>query len=62
MRQRRRLGPLFGLVVLASSIALLAQAPPNKEDKKKSDAQNKEIQNVVKIVDSIAAAELRRRA
>jgi hypothetical protein len=57
MRQRRRLGPLFGLMVLASSIALLAQAPPNKEDKKKSDAQNKEIQNVVKIVDVIAAGQ-----
>ncbi|HEV2982969.1 MAG TPA: hypothetical protein VGX46_01210 [Vicinamibacterales bacterium] len=57
MRQRRRPGPLFGLVVLASSVALLAQAPPNKEDKKKSDAQNKEIQNVVKIVDGIAAGQ-----
>src|SRR5438093_13755837 len=57
MTQRRRVFPLLTLVVVASSIAVLAQAPPNKDDKKKSDAQNKEIQNIVKIVDGIAAGQ-----
>src|SRR5437763_3587337 len=59
MKQRRRVLPLFALIVLASSMALVAQAPPapNKDEKKKSDAQNKEIQNVVKIVDGIAAGQ-----
>jgi hypothetical protein len=31
--------------------------PPSKDEKKKSDAQNKEIQNIVKIVDGIAAGQ-----
>src|SRR6476619_6298491 len=53
----RRLFPVFALVVLASSIAVLAQAPPTKDDKKKTDAQNKEIQNIVKMVDGIAAGQ-----
>src|SRR6478735_12612201 len=53
----RRLFPAFALVVLASSIAVLAQAPPAKDDKKKTDAQNKEIQNIVKMVDGIAAGQ-----
>src|SRR6476659_9458223 len=57
MTQRRRLFPVFALVVLASSIAVLAQAPPTKDDKKKTDAQNKEIQNIVKMVDGIAAGQ-----
>ena len=57
MTQRRRVFPVLALVALASSIALRAQAPPNKDDKKKSDAQNKEIQNIVKIVDGIAAGQ-----
>src|SRR6476659_2175512 len=57
MTQRRRLFPLLTLVVLASSIAVLAQAPPTKDDKKKTDAQNKEIQNIVKMVDGIAAGQ-----
>jgi hypothetical protein len=58
MTQRRRVFPLFALVVLVSSTMLLAQAtPPSKDEKKKSDAQNKEIQNIVKIVDGIAAGQ-----
>src|SRR5256885_7001615 len=58
MRQRRRVFPLFALMVLVSSTMLLAQAtPPSKDEKKKSDAQNKEIQNIVKIVDGIAAGQ-----
>jgi ribosomal protein L12E/L44/L45/RPP1/RPP2 len=57
MTQRRCLFPVLALVVLASSIAVLAQAPPNKDDKKKTDAQNKEIQNIVKMVDGIAAGQ-----
>src|SRR5882762_8657612 len=58
MTQRRRVFPLFALMVLVSSTMLLAQAtPPSKDEKKKSDAQNKEIQNIVKIVDGIAAGQ-----
>src|SRR5262245_18962576 len=57
MTQRRPLFPLLALVVLASSIAVLAQAPQSKDDKKKTDAQNKEIQNIVKMVDGIAAGQ-----
>src|SRR5258708_38773306 len=58
MTQRRRVFPLLALMVLASSMLLLAQAtPPSKDEKKKSDAQNKEIQNIVKIVDGIAAGQ-----
>src|SRR6478735_1271578 len=53
----RRLFPAFALVVLASSIAVLAQAPPAKDDKKKTDAQNKEIQNIVKMVDDAVAGQ-----
>jgi hypothetical protein len=58
MTQRRRLlFPILTLVVLVSSIAVLAQAPPSKDEKKKTDAQNKEIQNIVKMVDGIAAGQ-----
>src|SRR5262245_66527009 len=57
MTQRRPLFLALALIVLASSIAVLAQAPPNKDDKKKTDAQNKEIQNIVKMVDGIAAGQ-----
>jgi hypothetical protein len=44
-------------VALASSIGLAAQNPPNKDDKKKTDAQNKEIQGIVKIVDDVSAGQ-----
>src|SRR5690242_8509884 len=57
MELRRRLFPLLALVVLTSSLPLVAQAPPAKDDKKKTDAQNKEIQNIVKMVDGIAAGQ-----
>jgi hypothetical protein len=59
MTQRRRAVPFVALAVLASSMLLFAQGatPPNKDEKKKSDAQNKEIQNIVKIVDGIAAGQ-----
>jgi hypothetical protein len=54
MTHRRRLYPLLALIVLASTIAVFAQG---KDDKKKTDAQNKEIQNIVKLVDGIAAGQ-----
>jgi hypothetical protein len=59
MTQRRRAVPFVALSVLASSMLLFAQGatPPSKDEKKKSDAQNKEIQNIVKIVDGIAAGQ-----
>jgi hypothetical protein len=44
---------LFLSIVLVSSIGLFAQ---NKDDKKRDDAQKKEIQNIVKLVDDAAAA------
>src|SRR5262249_25427297 len=44
-------------VLLTSSLPLIAQAPPSKDDKKKTDAQNKEIQNIVKMVDAITSGQ-----
>ena len=57
MRQWRGVLLLFMLIVLASSMAPVAQTPPSKDEKKKSDAQNKEIQSIVKIVDGIAGGQ-----
>jgi hypothetical protein len=54
MKQRRGVLALFVLVVFASSIALFAQG---KDDKKKDEAQKREIQNIVKIVDDMAAGQ-----
>src|SRR3954451_9818570 len=54
MKQRRGMFALFLSIVLASSIGLFAQ---NKDDKKRDDAQKKEIQNIVKIVDDAAAGQ-----
>src|SRR3982751_4380500 len=54
MKQRRGVFALFLSIVLASSIGLFAQ---NKDDKKRDDAQKKEIQNIVKIVDDAAAGQ-----
>ncbi|HEX7139446.1 MAG TPA: hypothetical protein VF219_16455, partial [Vicinamibacterales bacterium] len=51
MKHRRAFLAVLG-VVLAFSAALFAQ-----ENKKQSDAQKKEIQNVVKVVDAIAAGQ-----
>jgi len=53
MKQRRGVFALFVSIVLVSSIGLFAQ---NKDDKKRDDAQKKEIQNIVKLVDDAAAA------
>ena len=59
MTQRRRAVPFVALSILASSMMLFAQGatPPSKDEKKKSDAQKKEIQNIVKMVDGIAAGQ-----
>jgi hypothetical protein len=54
MTQRRGALALTVLVLLASSNALLGQS---KDDKKKDEAQKKEIANVVKIVDGVAAGQ-----
>jgi hypothetical protein len=54
MRQRRGVVALFVSSVLVCSIGLLAQG---KDDKKKDDAQKKEIQSVVKFVDDAAAGQ-----
>ena len=53
MRQQRGMFALFLSIVLVSSIGLFAQ---NKDDKKRDDAQKKEIQNIVKLVDDAATA------
>jgi hypothetical protein len=57
MTDRRRLLVAGLVVAFASSIGLAAQNAPSKDDKKKTDAQNKEIQNIVKIVDDVSAGQ-----
>jgi hypothetical protein len=54
MTQRPGVLALSVLVLFASSNALLAQ---NKDDKKKDDAQKKEIANIVKTVDDLTAGQ-----
>jgi hypothetical protein len=54
MRQRRGVIALFVSSVLMCSIGLLAQS---KDEKKRDDAQKKEIQSVVKFVDDAAAGQ-----
>ena len=54
MTQRRGWLGVGIAVALASSIGLGAQNPPAKDDKKKTEAQNKEIQGIVKIVDEVS--------
>jgi hypothetical protein len=54
MTQRRAVIALVMLVMFASSGALFAQS---KDDKKKDEAQRKEIQNIVKTVDDLAAGQ-----
>src|ERR1700748_241553 len=54
MRQRRGMFAFFVSSVLACSIGLMAQG---KDEKKKDDAQKKEIQSVVKFVDDAAAGQ-----
>jgi len=55
MTQRRGWLVVGIAVALVSSIGLAAQNPPGKDDKKKTEAQNKEIQGIVKIVDDVSA-------
>jgi hypothetical protein len=57
MNERRRLLMVGVAAGLAASIGLAAQNAPTKDDKKKTDAQNKEIQNIVKIVDDVSAGQ-----
>src|SRR5712671_1854858 len=54
MKQRRRVFALVTSCVLVCSIGVLAQS---KDEKKRDDAQKKEIQSVVKIVDDAAAGQ-----
>ena len=54
MKQRRALFALVVLVVCASSMVLFAQS---KDDKKKDEAQKREIQSIVKSVDDLAAGQ-----
>ena len=54
MTQRRAGFSLFVLVVCASSMGLFAQS---KDDKKKDEAQKREIQSIVKAVDDLAAGQ-----
>jgi len=54
MKQRRGVFAFFVAIGLVSSIGLFAQ---NKDDKKRDDAQKKEIQNIVKFVDAAAAGQ-----
>src|SRR6478609_3225912 len=54
MKQRRAGFALVVLVVCASSIALFAQS---KDDKKKDEAQKREIQSIVKSVDDLTAGQ-----
>src|SRR5438270_13490530 len=54
MKQWRGLLALCVAIAVVASVGLTAQ---NKDDKKKDDAQKKEIQSVVKIVDDVAAGQ-----
>ncbi len=54
MTQRRDVVALFMSALLACSVGLFAQ---NKDEKKRDDAQKKEIQSVVKFVDDAAAGQ-----
>src|SRR5262245_46929095 len=54
MKQWRGMFALVVSIGLLSTIGLFAQ---NKDDKKRDDAQKKEIQNIVKIVDDASAGQ-----
>jgi hypothetical protein len=54
MKQRRGVVALFVLAVSALSIGLFAQS---KDDKKKDEAQKREIQSIVKSVDELTAGQ-----
>src|SRR3954453_4500997 len=54
MKQRRAVFALFILALSASSMVLIAQS---KDDKKKDEAQKREIQSIVKSVDDLTAGQ-----
>ena len=54
MRFRRPVFSLFVLAVCASSIGVFAQS---KDDKKKKELQDREIQSIVKTVDDLTAGQ-----
>ena len=54
MKQRRGRLALYATTAVIASVGLTAQ---NKDDKKKDDAQRKEIQSIVSIVDGVAAGQ-----
>src|SRR5580765_1023144 len=54
MKQRRAVFALLVVVGCASSLALFAQS---KDDKKKDEAQKREIQSIVKSVDDLTAGQ-----
>jgi hypothetical protein len=54
MVNRRSVVALSMTVALASSVALVAQ---KKDDKKQTDAQKKEIQDIVRIVEGLRTPE-----
>ncbi len=54
MKHRRAGFALFVLVVIASSLVMFAQS---KDDKKKDEAQKREIQSIVKSVDDLTAGQ-----
>src|SRR3954469_7622908 len=53
--QQRRAG--FALLVLAVSVSSIGLFAQSKDDKKKDEAQKREIQNIVKSVDDLAAGQ-----
>ena len=54
MKQRRAVFALLVLAIGASSMGLLAQS---KEEKKKKELQDREIQSIVKVVDELTAGQ-----
>src|SRR5437868_7547339 len=54
MKQRRAVFALSVLAIAGSSLGLFAQS---KDDKKKDEAQKREIQGIVKSVDDLAAGQ-----
>ena len=57
MKLRRQQYALVLVFALACTAGLVAQQPPAQKDKKQDDAQKKEIQSVVKVVDDVAAGQ-----
>src|ERR1051325_7710143 len=57
MKVRREPFAVVLAFALSCTAALVAQQPPDQKDKKQDDAQKKEIQSVVKVVDDVAAGQ-----